>query len=306
MLRTVLCQVGLHAPSAHRPDGRCLTQPLDHVHMNASVGFSTQICTEYTTPYGGNVTTLYMTIQPTCRASANAPQRWRICSYQPDPLACTGGQQCCQYVGKYVQEWYTDIGDRSLLSCQDYYPGDCNRFYGWSGTHPQEYALELVDCFGDIPPDPFCPSFSGIDSGYSTSANQGIWWAAFAGGVGVGLLLIGAAIRSRRSRLARSSGGPTTPARPKHNFAEFVRKTTRDLDLHTSMSDYQLPLSPSRLATSKTHRDFIRLYEPLKDGTRIAPVTTPERESLLGNDKLGQRLADQSRSQCSGDNLSSI
>ena len=178
---------------------------LDYAILNSSVGFTTQICVDYDTDVGGEMTTLHMTIQPMCKVKDDDAQRWLICSWLRDPSSplCMARPdvECCSYVNGFISP---PLEAATELSCQEYVEGDCNTFYGYNredkgdASGIQQYALELVHCFGDVPPNPTCSrGLTGADTRLQEAAV-----GAGSGFAGIGMLVLAAALYMRRRRLA--------------------------------------------------------------------------------------------------------
>ena len=170
----------------------------------------------------------------------------------------------------------------------------CNLFYGWNGTHPQTYALELLQCTGGVPADPQCSTNTGglyADPASGVGANEGAatqsastveTWISFGMGAGIGFMLLGAALRVRRMRLEGRLSRPSASSssmlggsrrQKKHQFVDWMEKTTADIPLAPVRADGFL-----NKPRSKKHRDFVRLYEKLDDEERSV---TPEKVGLL-------------------------
>lgn len=229
-----------------------------------------------------------------------------ICSWRPEPSSSDCGsidQQCCgRITDTNIVDFFPENHDLGLLACQEYVSRDdwdaangevgndatpCNRFYGWNGTHPQEYALELLQCQGGVPADPTCSTqrtFGRIvaDDATSIPTASDVPWAMFVMGAGIGSILVGAALRFRRHRLQSTKNCSDTPGREagrsrarrknKHQFVDWMQKTVADIPVSPVRSDGFMDKP-----RSKRHRDFMRLYEKLED----RPVT-PEKLTLLG------------------------
>jgi hypothetical protein len=183
---------------------------LDHAILNSSVGFTSQICVDHDTDVGGLLTSLHMTIQPICKVNDNDAQKWLVCSWlrDPDSPLCQARPdvECCAYVNSFISP---PKPMSSTLSCQEYYEGDCNKFYGYQvpansekgiSSLIQEYALELVGCDGVVPPNPTCQRGR-------LQAGSPVVEEAVAGGLGLiggGMLVLAAAMFLRRGRLGGS------------------------------------------------------------------------------------------------------
>jgi hypothetical protein len=205
------CRVNFHAPGSLDTSsgaGVCPTNDhLDFAILNSSVGFTTQICVDYDTDVGGELTSLHMTIQPMCKVKDEDPQRWTICSWLRDdsaPLCMARPDiECCAYINTFISP---PLPAASTLSCQEYVEGDCNMFYGYNRADKgdaagvQTYALELISCEGSIPPNPTCAH--GLTADRSIFGNIGAG-SLTAGYLGFGLLLVAAAMAIRRQRLMR-------------------------------------------------------------------------------------------------------
>eukprot|EP00039_Didymoeca_costata_P018624 m.334261 g.334261 ORF g.334261 m.334261 type:complete len:647 (-) comp17321_c0_seq1:72-2012(-) len=194
----------------------------DYVILNASVGFTRQICVSFDTNVGSAPTTLHLTLQPRCKLSPGDPQGWTICSYLEDPAAilcqarAASGQstECCNYVNSFIAP---PLVDDNQLACQEYFEGECNTAYGYSGSTKgvtsdiQRFSFELVSCEGAIPPNPQCQAQT-FDS-VATVGDFGT--VSF---VGFGMLLLSLAMYLRRKRLlnepTKASFAPVEEASP--------------------------------------------------------------------------------------------
>ena len=209
------CIVNFHRPESltlaegsGSATGTCPTNDfLDFAILNSSVGFTTQICVDYDTDVGGEMTTLHMTIQPMCKVQDEDAQRWLICSWLRDassPLCMARPDvECCSYVNNFISP---PLESSAALSCQEYVEGDCNTFYGYNreekgdATGIQQYALELVSCDGAVPPNPTCSR--GLTGADSRKALETAAVGVGSGFVGIGMLILAAALYMRRRRLA--------------------------------------------------------------------------------------------------------
>jgi len=209
------CRVDLHKQEAQ--DTGCITSKQDTVYLNASVGFTDQVCTTHNTSATGSDTTLYMTIQPAdCRHPGDtSPAKWRVCSWQPHPDVCSD-MSCCNSVDRALPAT-TDPSIKDL-SCQVYEEGDCKHIIGFDGHSVQIYTLELVRCQGEIPVDPGCQS--NMNSRFAANvadaepASAGRTGSYAVGFLGLGMFLLAMAAYLRRVRL--SSGSQHTP-----NYSEY-------------------------------------------------------------------------------------
>ena len=208
------CRVDLHPiDQFDQSETGCSGAKLDMVYMNASVGVSSQKCTEQkvTTAFNNGVeVTLFMTIQPAQCPEEGVPAVWRVCSWQPDASFCGSGVDCCNYVGDSLDA--EKHGDLRGLSCQDFEEGDCNQFLGFDGEGPQLFAMELVRCNGETPVDPSCkqhnvgelrlsnPKMStklAKSGGVARSAG----WSSAAALMGCGAVLLSVSLFLRRKRM---------------------------------------------------------------------------------------------------------
>jgi hypothetical protein len=148
-----------------------------------------------------------MTIQPVCKVRESDPQRWTICSWQPDPdsLLCTAtGQQCCNYVVDYIS--VPDV-DRLNVACQEYVEGQCNQYFGFheASNSAQRYGVELIECVGAVPPNPQCANNLQAQAGWLSAEKEGVFLVT----VGLGMVALAAAIAIRRRRLQGDLGAYT-------------------------------------------------------------------------------------------------
>ena len=201
------CRLDVHKQSAH--DAGCITNKLDTVYLNASTGFTNQICTTHNTTASGSSTTLYMTIQPAeCVLDGHTgPQKWRVCSWQPQRKICPD-MSCCDPVDQSLPA-DTDP-DVKELSCQVYEDGDCKQIIGFDGESVQIYTMELVRCEGEPPVDPGCQANKNARlAGKLLLAKDAPAQSQSSGTTAIGFLGLGMFIMSlagylRRVRLARA------------------------------------------------------------------------------------------------------
>lgn len=168
----------------------------DVAYLNASVGFTTQLCVDHETSVSGTASTLYMTVQPVCDVDPAAPQRWNICSWRPNPTSqvCSIlGMDCCEYITGFLSP---SMEFNSNLACQEYEVGGCNHFWGIGAGIAQRYLLELVACEGEAPPNPQCRA--KLEAGIGTQFTRGLMLL----GVGLIVLSVAAAIRRHRHHVA--------------------------------------------------------------------------------------------------------
>eukprot|EP00041_Stephanoeca_diplocostata_P025425 m.665230 g.665230 ORF g.665230 m.665230 type:complete len:545 (+) comp22747_c0_seq31:259-1893(+) len=191
------CLVNFYEPHAIQSDRTCGASsggpaPLITQTVLPSVGFTTQECNTFSITSVSGTASLYITIQPLCRASASDPQRWTICSMFPDPteILCVAlGLDCCEYISELVSP---PIPDSSELSCQVYEDGQCATFYGYDGAVPIEYTLELESCSATLPASPTCSTLESGSAASQRTVNQRLAVVGFAA------LFVGLALLIRR------------------------------------------------------------------------------------------------------------
>lgn len=194
----VWCEIDVHPVGTADPASRtCSSEAIETIALNASVGFITQTCNARDTDASGVFNTLYVTIQPVCKANDADPQRWTICSWQPDeqsPICDISGLECCKLVSEYAPP---DLASNPDMACQEYVEGDCDTLYGFDGVAAVEYAIKLTQCFGDAPADPLCRQGSGLAVDRDDSLAQ---HTLSIGSLGAGIVLLSLALYIRRTR----------------------------------------------------------------------------------------------------------
>eukprot|EP00729_Bicosta_minor_P005520 gene5520-5610_t len=184
----------------------CTGEPMvSNFNVDVSVGFTEQKCAvvtglpEHNTGQKvGHDQDLYVTLHASCLSSKDAVQKWRVCSWRPDPssILCRAvGMPCCTYVSNMVAD---DIQE----SCVDYIPGQCNIILGFDGVSTKKYGMQLHECLGNPPYNPMCSIQSGE---YTASAggNESPSSSKMANVnilAGIALIAIGVALRLRRRR----------------------------------------------------------------------------------------------------------
>jgi hypothetical protein len=77
----VWCEIDVHPAGSVDPVSRtCSSAAIETIEFNASVGYITQTCNTHDTDASGGFNTLYVTVQPVCKATDDELQRWTICS----------------------------------------------------------------------------------------------------------------------------------------------------------------------------------------------------------------------------------
>jgi len=189
----------------------CSGEPMvDHFPVDVSVGFTEQECAVVTgLPQHSNAgqqvghdQDLYMTVHANCRSSVSSVQKWRVCSWRPDPssVLCRAlGMPCCTYVSNMVAE---DVEE----SCVDYVPGQCNIVLGFDGVTTKQYGMKMHDCEGEAPYNPMCAIQAGeLKASAGTSHSSSKMRSKIVNLnvlAGVALIAIGAALRLKRRRQA--------------------------------------------------------------------------------------------------------
>lgn len=184
----------------------CEGEPLvSNFEVEASVGYTSQQCTvltglpEHDAALTNADQDLYMTVHGNCKSEPEDKQKWRVCSWRPDPssfLCRTLGMPCCTYVSNMV-------GENNQESCEDVLPGQCKITYGFDGKSTKKYGLKLHGCSGDAPYNPMCSIGTGAQilgasaGSHRRASNSG--WVIIAG---VGMLVFAVALRARRRRRA--------------------------------------------------------------------------------------------------------
>ena len=193
----------------------CSGEPMvAHFPVDVSVGFTEQECAVVTglpqhdsvDQKGGHDQDLYLTLHANCRSSRDVVQKWRMCSWRPDPssVLCRAlGMPCCTYVSNMV-------ADNVQESCADYVPSQCNIIVGFDGVTTKQYGMQMHECKGDPPYNPTCSIQAGE---HKASASDGHSSASKVASMnvlaGVALIAIGVALRLRRRHYAGASAGLT-------------------------------------------------------------------------------------------------
>ena len=194
--------------------------PVSSQTLSTSAGFTSQTCGVFTvsdaTQSSEQIDTdFYMTIMPVCKVNPDDPDKWTVCSWQPNPtsILCNAlNLDCCDHVTDYISpplDWSSE------LSCQEYVASDdagshgtnCHHVYGYSGGLPQKYTLDFRSCSGTVPPISNCAGLA-TDESSSNPANVGRTSFELLG-VGFVVLAVALAIR-RRNHQASSAASSAT------------------------------------------------------------------------------------------------
>lgn len=189
--------------------------------LSTSAGFTAQDCSVFTVSDDGVDTVFYMTIMPVCKVTPSDPDKWTVCSWQPNPtsILCSAlNLQCCDHVTDYISpplDWSSD------LSCQEYVASDdagvdgtnCNHVYGYSGGIPQKYTLDFRACEGTIPPISNCGGLAADESVSEPVAAAGTVSLEL---LGAGFVVLAVALAIRRRNHQASPMAAKTASHYEH------------------------------------------------------------------------------------------
>lgn len=205
------CTVEFYEPSSWDTDEGCSGTESHTEVLQSSVGFTSQYCNIFE-PVHTVGTTLYMTIQPICKRDPNDPNealRWNICSWRPhfqsDQIICTSlGLDCCEYLDQSIIGPQTVEGqsiDNADLACQEYEEDVCYPVFGRdlrdSTPSISQYALRLVNCTGNLNPNPQCQASNLLeqkDPSWIAKFGKVHWMTV----TGIGLILVAGLLAHRR------------------------------------------------------------------------------------------------------------
>lgn len=192
---------------------------LDSKTLSTSAGFTSQTCGVFTVSNDDVATDFYMTIMPVCKVNPSDPDKWTVCSWQPNPtsILCNAlNLDCCDHVTDYISpplDWSSE------LSCQEYVASNdagshgtnCHHVYGYSGGYPQRYTLDFRSCSGTVPPISNCAGLA-IDESSSKPVNLGKTSFEL---LGVGFVVLAVALAIRR-RNHQASAAESSAAHHEH------------------------------------------------------------------------------------------
>ena len=133
------------------------------------------------------------------------------------------------------------------LSCQEYVEGDCIPFFGINADGAvTQYALELVECTGDAPPNPQCRRSGLSATSWFDRASSAEKLEGGAAMLGLGMIFVAAAMSYRRHSRRTTVISDQLRASTPDEITPLVESAAEDWSMN---GDGASRLSPDRATT---------------------------------------------------------